>query len=276
MPEAGRAYSACVQHHEDAIGHLVAGVAELPHALALVVTGSVARGEERPDSDVDALLVATEDGYAEHQRTDRLSYVEQAPDFGEHMYFDIKVTSLRQLEHAVAAADDPMRASVLSARVAWSHPSLSPGRIAELLTAIVDPPEHRWTELQASFLAQVVLHGGYFLAQAEERGLGMLRRHASVHFAWALGRALLARNRVLYRGPKYLETQLAGLEDAPPDIAARLAAFVEDPTAVAARDLRRELFAMGGWPIAADATLARFVEDNELAWDTGVLPPEYR
>jgi hypothetical protein len=53
-----------VRHHEDAIAAFVRPQAARAETLGVVIVGSVARGDERPDSDVDVYLVITDQAYA--------------------------------------------------------------------------------------------------------------------------------------------------------------------------------------------------------------------
>ena len=46
-----------MHHHEQTIDAFTASQALRPEVLGVVVIGSVARGDERPDSDVDVYLV---------------------------------------------------------------------------------------------------------------------------------------------------------------------------------------------------------------------------
>ena len=53
-----------MHHHEQTIDAFTTSQAVRPEVLGVVVIGSVARGDERPDSDVDVYLVVTDDAYA--------------------------------------------------------------------------------------------------------------------------------------------------------------------------------------------------------------------
>ena len=53
-----------MEHQERALGAYVEQVKGEPGTLGVVVVGSVARGEEREDSDVDVYLVVDADRFA--------------------------------------------------------------------------------------------------------------------------------------------------------------------------------------------------------------------
>ena len=81
---------------------------------------------------------------------------------------------------------------------------------------------------------------------------------------------------MLFAGQKYLELELSRIDIAPVDVAPRLRRFLDAPTLAVAMELLSEVEDLGGWSPTPEQTLSRFVEDNELAWLTGRIPPEYR
>lgn len=89
------------------------------------------------------------------------------------------------------------------------------------------------------------------------------------------GRALLALNRTLFRGPKYLESSIGALDRKPYDYYHHLARqLVTRPSEESAAAYMQALETFHSWPLDRTASLSVFVRDNELAWLTGVLPPE--
>lgn len=260
-----------MQHHDDSIATFVERVRHRPDALAVITTGSVARGSERPDSDVDLCLVLTEDAFAESWRQNRLSYVEHEGASYDGGYFDIKVASPALLREAAERADDPMRASFLDARVAWSCID----DLAQVIAAIPVLPDEAWDERMASFIAQARLHGGYFLDQAVTLGNVHLLHHAAVHLVSAGGRALLALNRTLFQGHKYLDPTLERLERIPTGYLAAAGAVLASPDRGAAAAYLDLLERFHDWPLPRDQSLSTFVRDNELAWFSGRNPPEF-
>ncbi|UFU06122.1 nucleotidyltransferase domain-containing protein [Ruania halotolerans] len=260
-----------MQHHQETLAAFVERVRHDPDVEGVVLTGSVAHGTERPDSDVDVQLVLTEEAFARAWAQNRLSYVLSEVATYEGGYVDIKVASADFLRQAAESADDPMRHSMLGARVVWSRLH----GLGELVAAIPVVPADRWNERMASFIAQARLHSGYFLKQAVQLENTHLLHHAAVHTVTAGGRALLALNRTLFKGHKYLEGMLAGLELVPTGYAEATIDLLANPgprTCAAYMDL---LESFHPWPLSREQTLSTFVRDNELGWYSGQLPPEY-
>jgi predicted nucleotidyltransferase len=260
-----------MQHHERALAAFIDSVRGDPATLAVIAVGSVARGVERPDSDVDVSLVVEDDAFDAALARNRLSWIERQDAEYAGGYVDVKLASPRVLEAAAERGDDPMRASFEGARIAFQRGvDLGP-----VLEAIVTLPAAGWETRVRAYVAQARIHGGYFLPAAHGHGDAFLVQHAATHLALASARAALAERRTLLRGPKYVAATLAAL-DLPGGFLDRWRELVERP---APDTGARMLVAVEEWLGTAldhDDTLSTFVRDNEFAWLLGTLPPEYR
>jgi predicted nucleotidyltransferase len=260
-----------MHHHEESISRFVATASADGSCDAVIVEGSVARETERSDSDIDLYLLVSDESFADARRSARLSYVTDDGITYDGGYFDIKLVTLGYLDHAAARGDEPCRASFERARVAWSR---VPGLDARL-ARIAELSDEEWIDREARFIAHARLQSWYFLPQAYELGESFLLRHAAVHLVLAAGRALLAHNHVLFKAPKYLERTVATLERLPDGYVDLAAAVLETPTPETSGALMAALEGFREWPLSFEATGSRYTEDNELAWLTGALPPEY-
>ncbi|GAA3618147.1 nucleotidyltransferase domain-containing protein [Microlunatus ginsengisoli] len=260
-----------MRHHEETIEGFTASLASTADVLGLVVVGSVARGDERADSDVDVYLVLSDEGYAEAERAGRIAYVSSDGVCYEGGYVDIKLCGPAYLADAVQRADDPTRASFVGARVVLDRL----GGLPETARAMTRLPDAVWDRRVHAYRSQVALYGGYFLRQAYERGDAFLLRHSAVHTALAAGRTALARHRQLFRGQKYLSKDLAGITELPGTFRTAWWAVLDDPSPATAQAIITELDAITGGPLGLDETLSTFIADNELAWLHGTIPPEF-
>ena len=264
--------TAAVQHQQDTLDAYVAAVATDPQTIAVVVGGSLARGTEREDSDVDVYLVVTDEAYAAADQAERLSYVDDDIATFPGGYVDIKVATLAYLRAAAQEGDDPVRASFLQARVAWTRDP----EVPELVAAIPVLPEAAWQDRAGSFVAQMRLYGGYFLRQGHQLGNELLLRWAAIHLLTSAGRALLAHAHVLYPGAKYLSGLLAALPDLPAGYQEISQRLLEAPDPASGRALMDLVEAHATWPITPAQTLSRFVRENELTWLTRIPPQKFR
>lgn len=251
-----------MKHHETALRRFVARCEDDEGVLGVIVSGSLSRGAERADSDIDLYLVVTEERWSAAFDRQRLMYVEREGADYPGGYFDIKLTTLSYLDDAVARGDEPVRASFAHSRIAYS---VIPDLAERLARAAVVPPEH-WREAMMSQLASARLHGGYFLAQGVNRADPLLTAYSAANLAVSASRALLALNRVLFAGPKYLASTVAALPQKPHGFDEALGELVTRPSIVAGENLLSLLEQAADWPLDEESTLSRFVLDNELAW----------
>jgi hypothetical protein len=86
-----------VRHHELTIDAFTANQALRPEVLGMVVLGSVARGDERPDSEVDVYLVLTDDAYAGAAESGVVAHVSNNGVTYDGGFVNVKLASLRYL-----------------------------------------------------------------------------------------------------------------------------------------------------------------------------------
>jgi predicted nucleotidyltransferase len=260
-----------MRHHEETIAAFTRETREEADVLGVVLVGSVARGTERADSDVDVYVVVTDEAFHRARASNRLSYTATAAATYTGGYVDVKLVSPDYLSRAVERGDEPTRASFVGARVAWSRvPELD-----EQLVRISEPGPEFFRPRCASFIAQMRLQGGYFLRQAEERGDHYLLAWASLHMIAAADRALLSHHRVLFRGHKYLRAMVGALPSLPSGHERRVAEPRRAPTAARGREIICHVEDFHPWELPRADTLSRYIEETELAWLFGTSPPEY-
>jgi hypothetical protein len=260
-----------MQHHEETLDTYVRRVKADPNAIAVILVGSVARGTERPDSDVDVYLVVPDAVFDSAMAAHRLIFDERADATYPGGYVDVKLATVAFLDAAAERGDDPVRAAFEGARIAWLREGYD---IAARVAAIPVLPPMVWEGRAVSFMSQVWWHGTDFLPQAIASGNTFLLHHAALHTVAAGGRALLALNRTLFRGPRYLDATLDTLDRIPDryrDLARRL---ISQPSRESADAYVQALETFHSWPVDRATSVSIFIRDNELAWLTGMLPPE--
>ncbi|MGN6741881.1 MAG: nucleotidyltransferase domain-containing protein [Amnibacterium sp.] len=261
-----------MQHHDEAVARYVKRTAGRDGTVAIALTGSLARGEERHDSDVDLLLVVDEATWSAAVANERVMWTETDGIAYPGGYYDVKLATADLLDAVAERGDDPVRDSLATAKPLFSHSF----DLAGAIRRAGERSEAQWRDLTASFVAQARLHGGYFLDAGLDHADPLLTAHAAVHLATSASRAVLARRHVRFPGPKQLGAALRRLPGAPAGFADAVDAVVRTPSRGSADALLALLEAAVGPVLAEDRTLSRFVRDNELAWFTGVPAPEYR
>lgn len=261
-----------MRHHETSLQRFVERASANDDVLAVIVSGSLARGEETPSSDIDLYLVVTEPVWDRAMSDERIMYVDREGADYEGGYFDIKLATLAYLEEAADHGDDPVRDSLVHSRIAFTR---IPGLDA-LLARSGELTDSVWTSRCVSSIAQVRLHADYFLREGIKRNDPLLLANAALHTVVAADRALLALNRRLFAGPKYLRSSVEALPIRPEGWTALADQLLAEPTRETADALMAALDGIHDWGVDDDRALSRFVLDNELAWRTRVPVPEYR
>src|ERR1044072_4228770 len=139
-----------MEHHEQTLGAYVRRVRADPNAIAVVVAGSVARGTERPDSDVDVYLVVPDEVFDGAIADNRVIFVDRSDAAYPGGYVDVKLATVAFLEAAAARGDARVRGSFEGARVAWVRAGYA---LAGLVAAIPVLPATAWESRAVSFIS---------------------------------------------------------------------------------------------------------------------------
>ncbi len=255
------------EHHQRTLQRLVDHFQNDPAFPALIVGGSIARGWDKEESDVDIILIATEEEYAWRVPVRALTYF--TTEFCDYPggYVDGKVVNMGFLREVAEHGSEPARAAFSGAIIGYSRlPELD-----DLLRRIpVYPEEQRRARLQ-SFYAQVQALVWY-VGEAENRGDRYLLQRMSADLVLFAGRLILAHNRILYPYHKWLFAELARAPEKPADMLALADQFLAAPSKQMAEQFSQCVLNFTDWEKPAEGWPARFMEDTEWAWRRGCAP----
>ena len=144
--------------HERATQNLVALFKEDPEVLAVILAGSLAKGLERPDSDVDAIIAVTEEKYRRLQMEGRTSECIEEGCGYEGGYFDLKYYTKDYLLAAAAHGSEPTRYAFTGSYCLFSRDAELPEIVARI--PVFQKAEKE--EKMLSFYAALLLYSGYF------------------------------------------------------------------------------------------------------------------
>ena len=109
------------RNHQRAIDRLADAYRDDPRFRALIIGGSVAKGYAREDSDVDFLIVASDEAFEQHLAARDLFINRRDLCDYEGGYVDGKIINLAFLEDLAEKGNEPSRAAFEGALVAYSH-----------------------------------------------------------------------------------------------------------------------------------------------------------
>ncbi len=256
-------------HHRRAIERLTDAYRDDPRFLGLIIGGSVAKGFAREDSDVDFLIVATDEEFAERRaardlfinRTDLCDY-----DGG---YVDGKVIDLAFLENVAAKGNEPSRAAFEGAFLGYSH-------VAELEAVLeripVYPSAGHEERVKAFYTMAFMQH--WLMLEADRHGNRYTQVRAASQLALFAGRLILAHNQRLFPYHKWLPRTLSSVADKPEQFMARFNALLEDPSATHATALFEQVKGFHDWGVSDLEAYTWFMTEVEWSWMSGTTPIE--
>ena len=193
--------------------------------IAVVLDGSTVKGNARPDSDIDAIIVVTEEKYAELAAQNRLAEVIPGHCTYEGGYFDIKYKTKAILRRAAEFASEPTRNAYVKAQVLCT----TDAEIPALVAAIERYPEHTVADKIRCFCANLQLNRGYFLNIVPEDN-SYMRAHLAQEIVYSVYRLILIENRALCPCNRRLEETVRACKKRPDDILELGKAFLQEIT----------------------------------------------
>ncbi len=251
-------------HHQRAVERLIDRFKDDPNYLALIIGGSLVKGFGNEDSDVDFMLIATDEEYARRQSDRALTYY--ATDLCDYPggYVDGKIVNVAFLEEVVNRGSEPARAAFEKVIVAYSHlPQLD-----DLLQRITAYPEATHTVKLQSFYAHLLAQQ-WFVGEAEKRDNKYLMMHAVSELVLFGGRLILAHNRMLYPYHKWFLRRLQDAPEKPDNLMALIDQLLNEPSKANADRFCEAILNFTAWPTPPEGWPARFMEDTEWAWRRG-------
>ena len=203
------------EHHQKTIENLVQTFKNDERFPAIIIYGSIAKGHESEDTDVDMYLVATSEEFEKRKAEKNYRYVTDSRDIcvSPCTYVDGKVVDLNFLIDTAERGSEPMRASFLGAFIAYSRIQ----GLEEIIKRIPVYQEHERLEKMKSFYTMcIVFH--WYISEAEKRNDRYLLIRSAAEFVFFGGRLILAYNRILYPYHKWFMRQLKTAPEKPDNI----------------------------------------------------------
>lgn len=248
-------------HHELAIRRVVDTFKDDPSILAVIVGGSVAKGWEREDSDIDVMLVVSDEEYAQRVARGAVVYVSEELAGYPGGYVDGKVIDVTFLQDAAAHGSETARSAFLGATIAYSRiPSLE----AMLARIPVYPEAEREDKIRA-FAAHLMMMP-WFMGEAEKRQDAYLRTWAATNLVLYGGRLILAYNRLLFPYHKWFMKQLALAPDKPHRLLDLAEAVLTSPSSETANAFFAAVHGFRDWGVQQREAPDYFLRESEWNW----------
>ena len=231
------------EHHRQTISNLKEHFTKVDKYLALMVNGSVARGDAREDSDVDFLLVVNEHNYKELSATNA-TLVEAnehcVPPCSEANGYVTTKSALREVRDQ---GNEISKWAFYEAHIIFSQD----GEIVSFIHEIPHYPEQGRMRRMESFHSQVFYHFSFFEFAYYSQNKYLMYETAT-KMILATGRLILADNRILYPNRKNFFSELKRAPAKPAGICEAMLAFLNNPTIEAGQQIIEKLQAYKEYP----------------------------
>jgi predicted nucleotidyltransferase len=251
------------EHHKKAIDKLVESIKEDNRFLGLIIGGSVAKGMEREDSDIDVVLVATDEEFEKRKNSDMYLYFETKFCDYPGGYIDGKVVDIEFLIAVAEKGSEPARDAFRDAWIAYSKiPELD-----DILKKIPVFQKHEKLEKIRKFYAQFET-ANWIIKEAERRNDDYLLTRGVTDLILFGGRLILEHNEILYPFHKLFMQTLEKAPDKPENLMSLINTLLNERNSKKAEVFYNAVKNFRKWEIQKFWAI-RFLLDTEWAWIDG-------
>ena len=248
-------------HHQRAISNLVSEYENDKRFDALIIGGSVAKGCAREDSDIDFMIVATDEEFAQREQTGDLFINRTDLTDYKNGFVDGKIIDLAYLKKVVEKGNEPTRAAFDGAFVPFS-------RINELDQIMEDitryPEDLRAKKLTTFYSMAFIQH--WLMGEAERHQNPYTLSRAASQLSLFAGRLILAYNRVFFPYHKWFYEYLGRCPEKPAGLIDQMNKVLKEPNVQNATDLFQNIKTFQDWGVPDIDAFRWFMEEVEWAW----------
>ena len=254
------------RHHKDAIEKATEKLRSQENVLGVIVGGSVAHGFANENSDIDLMIVYSDEEFQNRLAIGDIAYFETDSTSYEGGYIDGKATSADFIKKVAESGSEPAKYAYKDAIVTFDRV----GGLEELVRSASSYPVARKQENIEKFFAQLQGWRWYYY-EALGRGNKYLMDVSVVNFVLFAGRLILAYNETLYPYHKWFLRVLDSVKNKPEGLLPCMNANIEQKKAEHVEKLFNMITGFTDWPNDKFWSV-RFMLDSELDWLNGGPP----
>lgn len=220
-----------MKHHEESIPAMINHFMENPEVIALFLIGSVATGTERPDSDLDGVVVVSPDHYMEKKKIGKTCESIWGKCTYKGGYFDVHYFDKQKIINIADNGTEPMRNMFSCARVLFCNDPELP----EIVNRIPVFQKKDKADKQLRFYCTFRQSYNYFWKICKPEGFA--RIHTAGGMIYNLYRLILLENEILFPSVRKLEMTVKQAPDKPDNIIEKCHKFIQNLTDENALDL---------------------------------------
>ncbi len=231
---------------------------------ALLLSGSITHGFESSTSDVDIMILVSEENYQRRSQKGDIHFYNKGLCTYEGGYVDGKYLSLNFVKQVLAKGSEPARFAFEGSQVLFSKIE----GFEEDICRIAEYPIAEKAERIKRFYAQFEAWHWYCGEALGKRNQYLLGTSVSKLILFG-GRLILAHNEMLYPYHKWFLKVLELAMDRPSDLLACIQTLNESPTAENIEEFYEKIKTFQPWTDNPFSWPAQFMLDSELNWMDG-------
>lgn len=248
-------------HHAETLERTVAHFQADAGLIGLVLGGSLSHGFASSESDVDILLVVSDEEFGARLREGRTCFFSSELATYPGGYVDGKYICPGFVETVATRGSEPARYAFQDARVLFSKDASLSAALARAGRYPVETKADRILRFQAQFEAW-----HWYSSEAFKRGDLPLLRTALSKLTLFGGRILLAHNELLYPFHKWFMRVLEAAPDKPAATIPLIHKLAAEPTRADLDEFARTIREFRAWQMNQATWPPQFMQDTELAW----------
>ena len=251
-------------HHQRGIDNLISEYKDDPRFDAIIIGGSIAKGCARDDSDVDFMMVATDEEF--EQRKLSGDFFINRKDLTDYPngFVDGKIIDMDYLRKVAEKGNEPTRAAFQGVIVGFSKRN----ELTDLITTITTYPEQLRAEKLKSFYSMAFIQH-WLMGEAERHDNLYTRSRAASQLVLFSGRLILAYNRVFFPYHKWFYEYLGRCPEKPVDLLDKMNTVLNTPNMDHATDLFNTVKSFQNWGVTDLEAFGWFMQEVELSWLDG-------
>ena len=255
------------KHHEETIKNISEKLRKREDVLGLLIGGSIAHGYETEISDVDIMILVSNENYNIRLKSGDMHYCENESCTYEEGYIDGKYICLDFLQKVAACGSEP-------ARFAFDGSILSFTKIdglQELINQIKIYPTKNKSENIKRFYAQLQAWKWYYYEALKHKNEYLLNLSISNIVLFG-GRLILAHNEILYPYHKWFLKAIESVKNKPKDFLLLIENIYSSKNEVSIETFYKSIINFTDWEIGEFDWASQFAVDSELNWLAGNVP----
>lgn len=252
------------QHHRESLDNFVKAHREKEGIIAILLGGSLAKNKERVDSDIDLMIVLTDEYYQLLEEKKELKEDFYQGCTYEGGYYDIKFFTMDYIKQAAIYGSEPTRNSFIAVQCVHTKDS----DIVHIIDQITTYPRYQKQEKLDSFYSAFMLNKCFFWYEAKKRDDLYLKMRTATDIVLFGMRMLYAYNEKIFPCHKWMMEFSKSLEFQPDNIREKATTFLEKLDDESMNAFVDGILQFTNWQVPKDfGDLVKiFIKDYEQWW----------